>query len=196
MAAQNVRLMFYQGNWSGDLNAQTWKFDQATLHDLSRHGAMYDANNPDLRAFRDTGGKLIIWVGTADQAAGVYSVPDYYQRVQNAAGGLEETRRFARLFQIPGVAHCGGGYMPFEEDVLGALVKWTEVGTAPEKIIVTAALQDGSVRTRPVYAYPVRAVYLGKGDINDARNFSGVIPKRAPNDLFDWLGSQTAGVEQ
>jgi hypothetical protein len=136
------------------------------------------------------------WVGTADPAAGVYSVPDYYQRVQNAAGGMEETRRFARLFQIPGAAHCGGGYMPFEEDILGALVKWTEVGTAPDEIIATAALQDGSVRTRPVYAYPVRAVYVGKGDINDARNFSGAMPKRAPNDLFDWLGSQTARVEQ
>jgi hypothetical protein len=31
--------------------------------------------------------------------------------------------------------------------------------------------------TRPVYPYPVRAIYKGRGDPNDAANFVPVVPR-------------------
>jgi hypothetical protein len=104
-------------------------------------------------------------------------------------GGLELERQFARMFLIPGVYHCGGGYVPYEEDFLGALVNWVERGAAPDQIMAAAVLKDGAVRRRPVFAYPVQTRYRGRGDMNDPRNFVGRLPAVANNDRYDWAGA-------
>jgi Tannase and feruloyl esterase len=71
------------------------------------------------------------------------------------------------------------------------MVSWVESGKAPDQVIATARMQDGTLRTRPVYAYPVRARYKGAGDINDARNFEGAMPSPLPNDAYPWVGTLT-----
>ena len=103
-------------------------------------------------------------------------------------GGLRKTQAFARFFLVPGVYHCGGGYVPYQEDMLGALVRWVEAGEAPDRVMATALLADGTVRTRPIFAYPERALYRGHGDINAPESFEGVEPAVIPNDQFDWAG--------
>jgi Tannase and feruloyl esterase len=187
-----VKNMIFQRTLSPDASVRNWRFDLATFHELSRRGALYDASNADLRAFRDAGGKLILWQGFADPAAGAYGLPDYYQRVGQAVGGLEAARRFARMFLIPGVYHCAGGYVPYEEDLLGTVVNWVELGMAPDRVIASAVLKDGTLRKRPVFAYPVKAHYRGRGDLNDPGNYVGQAPAHAPDDLYDWAGAQDA----
>jgi len=189
MFDEAVKNMIFQGTLDANASVETWRFDRATFEALSRRGSLYDARSTDLAAFRDSGGKLILWQGFADPAAGGYGLPDYYQRLQQSVGGLEATRRFARMFLIPGVYHCGGGYVPYEEDLLGTLVNWVELGRAPDQIMATAVLKDGATRKRPVFAYPVQTRYRGRGDVNDARNFAGRAPRRAPQDLYDWAGA-------
>jgi hypothetical protein len=184
-----VKNMMFQGTLGADDSIKTWRFDMPTFRELSRRGALYDAANPDLQAFRDAGGKLILWQGFADPAAGAFGLPDYYQRVAQVAGGLDAARGFARMFLIPGVYHCGGGYVPYEEDLLGAMVAWVERGEAPDQVMATALMGGGVVRRRPVFAYPVQARYRGRGDVNDPAAFSARSPAGAPNDLYDWLGS-------
>ncbi len=186
-----VRNIMFQGSLAADTSVRTWRFDRATFLELTRRGALYDASSPDLRSFRDGGGKLILWQGLADPAAGAYGLPDYYQRVGQAAGGQDSQRGFVRMFLIPGVYHCAGGYIPYEEDLLGALVNWVERGAAPDHVVATALLPGGSVRRRPVFAYPVQAHYVGRGDLNDASNFVGRAPAGAINDLYDWAGAPT-----
>ena len=44
-------------------------------------------------------------------------------------------------------------------------------------------------RTRPVFAYPMVAVYTGSGSIDDAANFVAASPKTAQPEKFDWLGA-------
>jgi hypothetical protein len=158
-----VRNMMFQGSLDADASVRTWRFDLAAFRELSRRGALFDASSPDLRAFAGGGGKLILWQGFADPAAGAYGLPDYYQQVGQVVGGLELERQFARMFLIPGVYHCGGGYVPYEEDFLGALVNWVERGAAPDQIMAAAVLTDGAVRRRPVFAYPVQTRYRGRG---------------------------------
>lgn len=189
MIEENVRTMTFLGDLPDEVDVRNWRFDEPTFRDLSRRGAIYNTDDPDLRPFRASGGKLILWYGLADPAAGAYALPDYYQRVQNAVGGLKSARSFARMFPVPGVYHCGGGYVPYEEDFLGAMVAWVETGRAPDSVIATAGLQDGAVRQRPIYAYPVRAAYVGKGDVNAAASFVGRAPQTPPNDRYDWLGA-------
>jgi hypothetical protein len=184
-----VRNMMFQGSLDADASVRTWRFDLAAFRELSRRGALFDASSPDLRAFAGGGGKLILWQGFADPAAGAYGLPDYYQQVGQTVGGLELERQFARMFLIPGVYHCGGGYVPYEEDFLGALVNWVERGAAPDQIMAAAVLKDGAVRRRPVFAYPVQTRYRGRGDMNDPRNFVGRLPAVANNDRYDWAGA-------
>ncbi|HTY93720.1 MAG TPA: tannase/feruloyl esterase family alpha/beta hydrolase, partial [Steroidobacteraceae bacterium] len=107
-------------------------------------------------------------------------------------GGIPGTAGFMRVFVIPGVYHCDGGYVPYQEDFLGAMVQWVESSRAPDSILATAVLADGRVRRRPVYAYPVRARFHG-GNVNDARSFGPEPPAREPDDHYDWLGGPMLG---
>ena len=53
---------------------------------------MFGTDNPDLTAFRDRGGKAIVWHGWADQLITAEGTLDYYTRVQQQMGGAEEDR--------------------------------------------------------------------------------------------------------
>ena len=55
--------------------------------------------------------------------------------------------------------------------------------------MATARLDDGTLRSRPVFAYPVQARYRGRGDVNDPRSFAGRPPAGPPHDLYDWAGA-------
>jgi feruloyl esterase len=52
------------------------------------------------------------------------------------------------------------------------LEDWVEKGVAPEKVIATKNAGGKAVRTRPLCAYPLRAVYSGSGSIDEAANFT------------------------
>ena len=134
---------------------------------------------------------LILWQGFADPAAGAYGLADYYARVASLNGGYEPTRGFARMFLVPGVYHCGGGYIPYEEDFLGALLLWVESGTPPDRVLASAKLEDGFVRTRPIFAYPYFAQYQGRGDVNSPESFTPASTIRDPaSDRYSWAGAE------
>ena len=71
----------------------------------------------------------------------------------------------------PGMGHCGGGEGPNTFDMVDALERWVEQGTAPDRI-VASHLTNGKVdRTRPLCPYPQVAQYKGSGSTDDAANF-------------------------
>jgi hypothetical protein len=144
----------------------------------------------DLAEFRRSGGKLIIWHGWGDQAIPPTGTLDYYQRLWQRSGGLQETQDWARVFMIPTMAHCVGGYHLTEFDPFRELVSWVEHGTPPDRIIATARdTQDTVLRSRPVFPYPLRAKYDGTGSINDASNFVPTRPSLPPHDTIRWIGT-------
>jgi feruloyl esterase len=69
------------------------------------------------------------------------------------------------------MGHCGGGPGPTTFDGLGALQDWVEKGVAPARIVGSHVEDGKTTMTRPLCAYPEEAVYLGRGDTNDAANF-------------------------
>jgi hypothetical protein len=165
-------------------------FTRAEFAKVQRLAGLYDADNPDLSAFRADGGKLIIWQGWADQAISPYGTIDYYTAMTKKMGGQAATQQFARLFMLPGVNHCGGGTAPNQIDMVDPMLNWVEHGTAPASVVATelsAATPPAVVRTRPVYPYPEVARYNGSGSINDAANFHGVMPTW-PQPTTAWLG--------
>jgi feruloyl esterase len=143
-------------------------WDQA----IEQFGSVFATDNPNLIAFRDRGGKAIVWHGWADQLITAEGTVDYYKRVQEQMGGAKKTAEFIRLFMAPGVQHCGQGAGPTPGGQLEALMAWVEENRAPESLLATRPAQNGPARTRPVCAYPLVAKYKGSGSTDDAGNFS------------------------
>jgi feruloyl esterase len=145
--------------------------------------------NPDLRAFRNHGGRLIQYAGWADSAIAPQNGLNYYRKVFHTMG---DPRGFYRVFMVPGMAHCTGGAGPnafgngtvngpvidADHDLVQALEQWVEQGVAPDQIIATHYINNVAAQgvqfQRPLCAFPERAEYLGKGDPNLARNFQCV----------------------
>ena len=140
---------------------------------VEQYGSVFGTDNPDLTAFRERGGKAVVWHGWADQLITAEGTVDYYKRVQEQMGGPKKTAEFIRLFMAPGVQHCGGGAGPAPGGQLEALMAWVEENKAPDSLLATRPAQNGGpARTRPVCAYPLVAKYKGSGSTDDAANFS------------------------
>ncbi|KAA9157807.1 tannase/feruloyl esterase family alpha/beta hydrolase [Amycolatopsis acidicola] len=170
----------------GDLTFEDVQFTDRYFDELMRmdHGIL-DATDADLSAFKAAGGKLILWQGLGDEHVAPAGTIAYYQAVQQAMGGAEKTNAFARLFLLPGVAHCGGGQGPDSFDALTALTDWVTKGKAPDSI-VTENPDNGS--SRPVYPFP----YVAE------KTATGYAPRlsTAQQDLrIDWVGDFRSGYE-
>lgn len=116
----------------------TFMPDEARLAEYSRRSggsdAILSATNPDLRQFRDNGGKLLSYMGWNDPVGGIRETIDYYSMVQRVMGGREATQGFYRLFMVPGMNHCSGGEGASRIDWLGALDAWVENRKPPDTI--------------------------------------------------------------
>ena len=176
----SVNLNYFKGMvfQDPDWDWRTFDVDRDTKLGIERTAKYVDGNNPDLRPFKESNGRLIIVSSWNSLALPPRQVVEYYKSVENVMGGPERTQDFARLFSIPGAGGCvvGENFKAFE-----ALQEWVEKGKAPEQIIYghTESGRGGKVyRTRPVCAYPKVSKYKGSGDINDAANFTCVSPKK------------------
>jgi len=157
----------------GDALSFDFDHDPATL---ARARKIYDATSLDLRAVKERGGKILMWHGWADGAITATSSIGYYEAVLKFMGVRKQTEDFFRLFLVPGVHHGGGGPGFTEFDALTALENWVEKGQAPDKLTACRS-SDGVVeRCWPVFPYPVRAHYSGKGDPKQADSFVPLDP--------------------
>ena len=129
-----------------------------------------DATDPDLTAFRQHGGKLLIYFGWADPQLNPRMGLEYYEDVMTKMGPA--TPEFARLFMVPGMFHCGGGIGTSTFDSATPLVHWVEDGKAPASIPAARMVNGAAVRTRPLCPWPEVARYKGSGSIDDGANFT------------------------
>jgi feruloyl esterase len=143
--------------------------------DAERVAQTLNATDPDLSAFRERGGKLLIYNGWSDNAQTSNAFVDYYEEVLTED---ETAADDVRMFLMPGVEHCFGGPGPSWVNFLGEIDNWVESGNAPDQIVaywLDESMQpDGS---RPVCAYPNVLEYDGVGDPRDAASFSCVSPE-------------------
>jgi hypothetical protein len=190
LAEGYLRYLAFPNNPPADYNYRSFNFDtdvekteeMARLYDpVAPHAA------PDLRAFEQRGGKLIVYHGWADAGVSPMALLDYYAHVTSRQGGPEKVRGWFRVFMVPGMFHCRGGDAPNTFELLPGLVKWVEQGDAPERVVATQTGPTGVIRSRPLFPYPAFARYIGKGDVNNAANWISASPKKAPDDRIDWV---------
>jgi len=153
-------------------NDPTWdytKYHGSLYKDALRMAPLVDADDRDIARFGARKGKLILWHGFADPALNPLETIDYYEKV---LAKDPNAREFVRLFMLPGVLHCGEGNGPADVAWLRAMVDWVEKSQAPEQLVATKSDSTRKVvRSRPVCAYPKRAVYSGSGSTDDASSF-------------------------
>jgi feruloyl esterase len=135
-------------------------------------GRIFNAINPDLRAFKARGGKLIHYHGFSDPDIPPANSINYYESVVKNQGSLTETKEFYRLFMVPGMQHCGGGPGATRFDSLTALEQWVEQNRAPDVMIAARVNNGKTERTRPLCAFPEQAQYKGRGSTDEAANFT------------------------
>lgn len=165
----NMRFLATEGD-DPSLNWKTLKFPE-DLPKLATMSEILSPNNPDLRPYKNQGGKIIFYHGWADPGTSAYSTIDYYEKMRSVAGGQREADAFSRLYLIPGMHHCGGGPGPNSFDMLAVMEKWVEKGIAPASVVASHLTAGKIDRTRPLCPYPQVARYKGSGSIDDAANF-------------------------
>jgi feruloyl esterase len=164
-------------------------------------GKVINALDPDIRRFKDNGGKMIGYVGWEDQSIAPMNTLIYYNQVKDVvsghgdgAGSFKKLQEFYRVFTVPGMWHCGNGEGPnafgnyftvgdtpvidAEHDILTALDQWVEKGVAPDKLIGTHYINNtpasGIQYQRPICPFPQLARYKGTGDTTKPDSFACV----------------------
>jgi hypothetical protein len=165
-----------------------FEFTEAYVNRLRTRHPLNDATSPDLSAFRNAGGKLLLWHGWSDQHISPVNTIAYYEAMQRTMGQTSMDG-FMRMYLAPGVGHCSGGEGLPNMDLVSAMVDWVEKGTVPDAIATRRTDGTGAVTsTRPMYPYPALARYNGTGDPNAAASYSkGAALYTAPTP--DWTGT-------
>ena len=160
-----------------DLDANPLDYDTAKYRARREQTSQWlDSTDPDLAAFRRSGGKLVVIVGTDDTIAPSGEQLDYYQSMLDAMG-RRALDSFARLYVLPQTGHGltgnsasidGNGAtvqptaIPSSIDRFALLREWVENGKAPGKSEVVT----GTAGSRPMCSYPEYPRYAsGAADV-------------------------------
>jgi len=152
-----LKYMAYWHNPPASFRLTDFRFTKAAYDKLLPLAGIYDATDPDLSAFRQAGGKLIMYQGWADEKISPFGTVSYYKAVVRHAGGFAASQAFTRLYMLPGQYHCLSGGSPAVNpqlatgDLLNSLIKWVEQGTAPGTFSFPLARPTATLRAITVH---------------------------------------------
>ena len=152
------------------------------LYPVPAMGFMNPVKPTDMAQLRNRGGKVLVYHGVSDAVFSANTSIEWFRALDAAQGG--RAAEFARVFPIPGMAHCAFGPATDQFDAITSLVRWVEEGVAPDRIVasvrgpgnagpVNTELPTGWApnRTRPLCPYPQVARFVPGGNVEDAASF-------------------------
>jgi feruloyl esterase len=118
-------------------------------------GAPYSAN---LQGLSKSGGKVIMWNGVSDPCCIDTELKGYYRDAAKSVGGVERFDKFAKMYFLPGTAHCGGGTGPEDapDQLLDAMINWVEKAQPPAAVVA-----HRGDRARKLFADPKTGTVSG-----------------------------------
>lgn len=175
-----------------------WK--KVTLDDLThwqkisipRYNEMLEPPD-DMSAFRDRGGKIILYHGEEDVIIPVGVSFEKLDGIRTAMYpdrpyglGFEAMQDFLRFFVVPGMSHCGvlperAGKAPSVDGrAIQQLIQWVEAGQAPDRLLGDG-VEDEAMST--VCRWPTLPHWTDDGKtltcIKDGMSFLGRLPRLA-----------------
>ena len=144
-----------------------------------------DSTDPNLSAFYQRGGKMIVTIGTDDTLSSPGAQLDYFQSVLDKMG-RDKVDAFARFYVIPQVGHglSGRSYgtsgdgqsvptfqIPNQFDRTALIIAWVERNEPPGKTLVVTA----GGRSLPLCSYPNYPRYKG-GPPESAESYESAAP--------------------
>lgn len=133
----------------------------------------FNANSPDLNAFKARGGKLIVQPTWNDSviAGDAQAVIHYYDDVSSAMGGTSSLQSFFRVFIQQGLGHgpqSQGTTNPDanppvagQKQLRNALIDWVEKATPPDNLTYSSPNNGKAQMSLPMCAHPATAVFQG-----------------------------------
>lgn len=157
-----------EGRHGADMDEQNvdaeYMFAMSADQSLGNTATQYNVST-----FIHEGGKHIFFHGEADPWFSSNDTVRYVERMADANAGVAPVGDYARLYLVPGMAHCSGGERtPDRFDMLTPLVDWVETGGAPEAIVATGSSMNGE--SRKLCPWPTYAHYVGD-DAASAESF-------------------------
>lgn len=174
-------------------NPLDYNEDEQMLQRRSKISEWLDATDPDLTAFYDHGGKIIMTIGTMDLVASSGAQLDYFKSVIDKMGSKVD--EFARMYVVPQAGHGLSGRSsgtngdgeevevrnipaPDSNDKFDLLLKWVEEGEAPSKTLVINP--QGKISTLPegkgylLCSYPCYPKYTG-GPVDEVSSYVSAV---------------------
>ncbi|MDF3128560.1 tannase/feruloyl esterase family alpha/beta hydrolase [Kiritimatiellaeota bacterium B1221] len=142
-----------------------------------------NAENPDLQAFKDRGGVLLITSGSADAIVPYPATLDYVERIMDLNVSPETFNGFCRYFLIPGKAHgADGPGLNRTEDTLPLIREWREQGTPPDSLHCFREEQGQVQYEMELTPYPnIQLTY--RGETRRVSGQRGGVPRISPRYL-------------
>ena len=143
---------------------------QEAPDNLAEFRDIVDAIDPDISAFKKSGGKMISYFGWADPDINPLTLINYYNEVKSIDASVDS---HFRVYMVPGMFHCRGGPGPDSFDMMSPLIDWVEQNIAPEQIPAWKETKEGKQLTRPLCPYPKEALLA-------ANKFQCKVPRDIP----------------
>jgi feruloyl esterase len=184
-ALQAMGVPFYHVMADTNIRAQRPGLDYAKITDdrelinlATLGGTEVSTDKLDLSKVAQSGAKMIIWHGTADEAN---SYLDNLKGYQAVLAKIPSASDWMRLFFVPGMQHCRGGNGPtdVEDPMIDALATWVETGKAPDSVLAPRQMPGKGVdRIFRLCPEPRRAALKAPGlDANSADNWECRLPQ-------------------
>lgn len=142
--------------------------------------AQINTDNPDLSAFRDRQGKMIMYHGLADYVIMPQGSVNYYHRVTQQMGGLQAVQQFYRFYLVPAMDHGfrngtsnpdANPPLPTNEQLYEKLTRWVENGEAPDVVVAQFDAAGAQLeKSWPLCVWPLKATHQ-QGDPKQAGSY-------------------------